>query len=147
MDTLTKKVNGETVELSTEEVAEHEARKAEYEARALPNAKAAKCSEINTARDTKNSQPVLHVVDDVDKYFDVNILKWDNAALSMDDAQTIDWICEDNSTVQINKADILTLCNHIMTREAATYAAGRIQKDEVLSLTTVEEVEAYDVII
>jgi hypothetical protein len=110
---------------------------------ALASAIEAKKQEVNTKRDAKNAVPILHQVDGVDKYFTIDILDWNTHALSMDDAETIDWICTDNSTVSINKSDILSLCNHIRVRRTNSFLTGRIQKDEIMALTTVADVEAY----
>lgn len=147
MTTLTKKVNGVEVPLSQEEINEYNARVDEHESGLLGKAKQKKCSEINTARDNKNIKPILHNTNGEDKYLTIDILDWNTHALAMNDTETIDWICTDNTTIQLNRADILSLCNHIRNRRTNSFIAGRLQKDEVLALSTIEEVEAYNVVI
>ncbi len=112
----------------------------------LNELKKQKCKKVNKARNAKQAEPVLRAIDGVDKYFDINILDWDNSALSMDDVETIEWICEDNDTVQITKVDILALCGHIRARRTSTVLAGRLQKDEIIALTTAQEVADYIIV-
>ena len=72
-------------------------------------------------------------------------MDWHAAALRMSDEETIEWICEDNTIVDIMKDDILSLCGEILTRKTQATIAARIKKDEVLSLTTIEEIDSYEI--
>ena len=105
-----------------------------------------KKSEINSERDKKRKAPVLRNINGEDKYFSVDVLQWDNAALSMDDTQKVQWICEDNSIVEIGRNDIISLCSHIRARNTSTAIAARIQKDEVMALSTITKVKSYKVV-
>lgn len=114
----------------------------------LQKAKDIKKLEINKQRDEAIDKDVLHTVGESDYYFQRSItaqLAWINAAQTMDDIVVNSWITASNAVVDLSKEDLISICNHIRLRDATEYFQARKRKDAVLALTTIEEVNDYDI--
>jgi hypothetical protein len=104
-----------------------------------------KKSEINAQRDVNVSRSVLCKIGGNDHYFQRDIkaqLVWKTAKKS---GTTYKWITEGNEIVTLSVSDIESICNHIDLRDTIEHLQARKRKDAVNLLTTVEEVEAYDI--
>jgi len=115
----------------------------------LEEAKEKKKTAINNQRDLEIKKDILHSIDNKDYYFQRDIvsqLAFINAIQSLSDVAIEDWITSDNTIVDINKADLISICNHIRLRDSQEIVQARKRKDAVELLETIEEVEAYDII-
>lgn len=149
--TLTKKVNGVSVELSQNEVAEHELRISNHVDGLLGKAIKIKCQEINTARDIVLKKPYAftETIQGKMREISVDLLQHLSSIAIMDDSYKKPWICVDNDAdpaPTLNKAQSLSICKHIIERNDCWVVEARRMKNIVLALTTVADVEAYEVV-
>lgn len=154
MTSLTKSVNGETILLTPQEVAEYESREAAHEAQKLPAAKEAKIKEINSVRNSVLKKPYKwpEPIQGKMREIGVDLLHHLNGALFKDDTYKKPWVCEDDDAGEpgrpipmLTKEQLIAICNHINARNDLWVVEARRMKNAVMELTTLEEVEAYDV--
>lgn len=114
----------------------------------LNEAKEIKKTKINNQKN-KIINSLTDLTKDGKKYFfDRGILSRQSismAAISLGGNDTIEWITEDNSIVTLTNQDFLTICSNIMLTDAREIKLARLRKNAVLSLTSLEEVENYDI--
>jgi len=117
----------------------------------LEEAKAAKKEEITKARNSEFAKP-LQVRSNPDVYLrpqpQVNIFL---AAYSMNDGATKEWApCDKDGNMQdtevaFTKEELVSASNHYEERKTTQYNQARRRCRAVDVLTTIEEVEAYDI--
>lgn len=118
---------------------------------ALEEAKTAKKEEIIKARNSAFAKP-LHTRSNPDLYLrpqpQVNIFL---AAYSMSDGATKEWApCDKDGNIQdleveFTKEELVSASNHYEERKTTQYNQARKRCRAVDALTTIEEVEAYDI--
>lgn len=117
----------------------------------LAEAKAAKKEEIIKVRNSAFAKP-LQVRSNPDVYLrpqpQVNIFL---AAYSMNDGATKEWApCDEDGNIQdtevaFTKEELVSASNHYEERKTTQYNQARRRCRAVDALTTIEEVEAYDI--
>lgn len=105
--------------------------------------------EIDSKRDAELAKNILQRINNVDCYFQRDIasnLAWHNAIQGMksDDVLGL-WVVADNSIVEVKKSDFINICAHIQERDTREIIQARLRKNAVNALTTIEEVEAFDI--
>lgn len=118
------------------------------EAQLIAEAKAAKKEQINNQRDANIARNVFYKINNQDHHFQRDImanLAWVNNIEAMDDVAVSNWVTADNAIVSLNKADLLSICNHIRQRDTNEVIQARKRKDALYSLSTLAEVEAFDI--
>ena len=118
---------------------------ADYIGDRLIKAKLAKCAEINTQRDIEVTKPYKMTIDGKEHLFQVSINN-DIAWIRNGDKDTsTDWITVYNEIISLTKLDYKNITSHMGARSTTQHILARKRKDKVLSLSTVEEVEDYDI--
>jgi len=127
----------------------------------LINAKKDKISKINNQRDSRliqNTPQTLNVYQGtnlVSKQFQVNpacYAQW-NARIKLleerkasgEQNPTYPWIALDNEIYDLTLNDFKSLLSHLVDRENTEHIQARLRKDAVNVLTTIQEVEAFDI--
>jgi len=114
----------------------------------LERAKAVKKAEINALRDARMAKDVHHKVGGKDHLFQRNIttnLAWINYLESGSQVAVTNWVTADNSIIDISQSDLVSICAHIKDRDTQAVVQARKSKDLLETLTTIEEVEAFDI--
>ena len=114
----------------------------------LSEKKLAKCREINAQRDSNISKNVAHEVQGQTYSFQRSItsqLAWINAVESMEDIALENWVTADNQIISLSKQDLISICRHIRFRDTTEVTQARKRKDAVNALSSIEEVESYDI--
>lgn len=111
----------------------------------------AKRLEINSIRDTKETEPFPYM----GKLFDANeksikriftSVQTANLCLITDTPYSVDWTCADNSTLTMNAREMMGVPEAMSQYGYALHQHARTLKDLLLKTTTVEEVEAIDIL-
>ncbi len=114
----------------------------------LEAAKAIKRKEINGLRDSRMAKDVCHKVGGKDYLFQRNItanLAWINYLESGSEVAVTNWVTADNSIIDISQSDLVSICAHIRDRDTQAVVQARRSKNLLETLTTIEEVEAFDI--
>ena len=114
----------------------------------LKQSKAAKKIQINILRDARMAKDIFHKVNGKNYLFQRNItanLAWINYLESESDVAVTSWVTADNSIIDISKNDLVSICAHIRDRDTQAVVQARKSKDLLETLTTIEEVEAFDI--
>jgi hypothetical protein len=114
----------------------------------LQKAKENKKAEINKQRDLARDKDISHTVNGKIYKFQRDIvdqLAFINSIVSMTDTAVDGWVTSDNSIVDLSKSDLISICNHIRLRDGNEVKQARKRKDAVNALTTISEVENYDI--
>lgn len=114
----------------------------------LNEAKKTKCEKINSQRDSNISKNVAHEVQGQTYSFQRSItsqLAWVNAVESMEDIALENWVTADNQIISLSKQDLISICRHIRLRDTTETIQARKRKDAVNALSSIEEVESFDI--
>ena len=114
----------------------------------LENVKAIKKAQINALRDTRMAKDILGKVNGKDYYFQRNVtanLAWVNYLESSKDIVVTNWVTADNKIIDINQNDLVSICTHIRDRDTQAVIQARKCKDALEKLSTLAEVEAFDI--
>ena len=109
---------------------------------ALQDAKALKKTEVNAKRSTATLKPTFYNGSSYDPIF---LLDIDSGVDRMSDTATKLIITEENTEENLTKAELISRITHLRNRNTTLVQGGRIMKDAIESLTTVEDVNAYTV--
>lgn len=112
----------------------------------LIEAKELKKIEINSQRDNIKSKNLFHKVGDEDHYFQRDIisnLAFLNAISG--DTAVVGWVTAENKIIDISKSELISICDHIRNRDTRETILARKRKDLLETITTLEEVEAFDI--
>jgi len=114
----------------------------------LEVAKTIKKAEINALRDTRMAKDIPHKVNGIDHLFQRNIasnLAWINYLESSSEVAVSNWVTANNSIIDISQSDLISICAHIRDRDMQAVVQARRSKDLLETLTTIEEVQAFDI--
>lgn len=118
----------------------------------LEEKKKEKIKEIEEKRNKVLNKPYKwpEPINGKQREFSVDLLNQLNNAYIMDDIETTPWVCIDNDAGEegrplpmLTKENLIAICRHIKARQDTWIVESRRMKNEVLALTTTEEVEAY----
>lgn len=114
----------------------------------LRDAKESKKKRINALRNSYMAQDVLANVNSYPYYFQRDIqsnLAWINNIEGNERYIVTNWITSDNSIVNITTKELLEICKQIRERDTVAVINGRHAKNKVDTMTTIEEVENFDI--
>jgi len=150
MEKLYKIVNGITIEFSEADYKEYADNQSRGELEKLPNAKIAKKEEIKQIRTKVLSTDLLAKVIDGKCYYvktDPEINLFSSAILMADDSTRL-WGCYSDGKkklIELTKSDLLGIAHHYEERKSQQYNLCDLRRQEVDSLSSLEEVEAFDI--
>lgn len=114
----------------------------------LEAAKVVKKAQINAIRDNRMAKDIHHKINGKDYLFQRNItanLAWINYLESGSEVAVTNWVTADNSIIDISQSDLVSICAHIRDRDTQAVVQARRSKNLLETLTTIEEVEAFDI--
>ena len=118
------------------------------ESELLQKVKDSKIQEINKQRDVNLNKNVSQTINGAIYQFQRSItsqLAWVNAVESMEDIALENWVTADNQIISLSKQDLISICCHIRFRDTTEVTQARKRKDAVNALSSIEEVESYDI--
>ena len=114
----------------------------------LQNAKDKKKAEINALRDLNKSKNIQYAIGGISYFFQRDIMSnmaFINNIASANDIAISGWVTAENLIVNITKYDLTEICALISERDSHESVQGRLRKDALKTLNTVEEVEDFDI--
>lgn len=143
-----KVVDGIAIALTEEEIAIHNTPQPIEEK--IANAKESKKAEVKALRATSLSADLLAKVIDGKSYYvktDPEINLFQSAILLADDATRV-WGCYVDGVkelIELTKSDLLNIAHHYEERKNQEYNLCDKRRAEINTLSTIEEVEAFDI--
>jgi hypothetical protein len=150
MEKLYKIVNGIEMEFSEADYKSHADNQAQGKLEKLPNAKSAKKQEIKQLRTKELFADLLAKVIDGKSYYvkidpEINLF---SSAILMENNSIRLWGCYvdgKKELIKFTKSDLLAIAHHYEERKSQQYNFCDLRRQEVDSLSSLEEVESFNI--